>query len=94
MFANKAGAWGLHFSLHSTFLALPANIRLGWKGFRGTNTPAFYKHWYIPTVKSFIPLGLVSLQQGPTFRYLSEISDEAKGGYLEGTILLQGESLA
>ncbi len=26
------------------FLALPANIKQGWKGLTWTNTPAYYKH--------------------------------------------------
>ncbi len=35
-------------------LALPANIRLGWKGLPGTNTLAYYENPQITTVKSFI----------------------------------------
>ncbi len=38
-------------------LALPANIRIGWKGLPGTNTLANYKHSKITIVKSFITLG-------------------------------------
>ncbi len=34
--------------------ALPANIRLGWKGLPGTNTLAFYENLSITAVKSFI----------------------------------------
>ncbi len=34
--------------------ALPANIRLGWKGLSGTNTLAYYENPYITAVKSFI----------------------------------------
>ncbi len=37
----------------ATLLALPTNIRLGWKGLPGTNTPAFYKNLQIMAVKSF-----------------------------------------
>jgi hypothetical protein len=35
-------------------LALPTNIRLGWKGLPGTNTLAYYENSEITTVKSFI----------------------------------------
>jgi hypothetical protein len=43
--------------LHSKVdtLAL-TNIRLGWKGLPGTNTPAYYKHSYMTEEKSFITL--------------------------------------
>jgi hypothetical protein len=37
-------------------VALPANIRLGWKGLLGTNTQAYYENPYITAVKSFIGL--------------------------------------
>jgi hypothetical protein len=37
-------------------LALPANIRLGWKGLPGTNTLAYYKTPKITVAKSFITL--------------------------------------
>ncbi len=40
-------------------LALPTNIRLGWKGFPGTNTLAYYEIPYVTTVKSFIGLAPV-----------------------------------
>jgi hypothetical protein len=33
--------------------ALLANIRLGWLGLLGTNTPAYYEYLSITTVKSF-----------------------------------------
>jgi hypothetical protein len=29
--------------LYGRFLALPTNIRIGWKSMPGTNTPAYYK---------------------------------------------------
>ncbi len=35
-------------------LALPANIKLSWKGLPGTNTLAYYENPQITTVKSFI----------------------------------------
>jgi hypothetical protein len=35
-------------------LALPANIRLGWKGLPETNTLAYYNNPLITDVKSFI----------------------------------------
>jgi len=47
MFAGEAGAY---------FQALPANIRLGWKGLPGTNTLAFYEHSSIAEANSFITL--------------------------------------
>ncbi len=40
-------------------LALLTNTRLGWKGLRGTNTLAYYKHSKLTAVKSYISLGLV-----------------------------------
>jgi hypothetical protein len=36
------------------YLALPANIRLGWKGMPGTNNLAYYKNKYITAVKKII----------------------------------------
>jgi hypothetical protein len=33
-------------------LALPKNIRLGWRGLPGTNTPAYYDHSQITASKS------------------------------------------
>jgi hypothetical protein len=33
---------------------LPANIRLGWKGFPGTNTLAYYEYVLITPVKTFL----------------------------------------
>jgi hypothetical protein len=35
-------------------VALSTNIRLGWKGLSVTNTLAYYQHWQITAVKSFI----------------------------------------
>jgi hypothetical protein len=32
--------------LHSKVLALPKNIRLGWKGLPGTNALAYYEKFY------------------------------------------------
>jgi hypothetical protein len=37
-------------------LALPKNIRLGWKGLPGTNTLAYYENLLITAVKSFVRL--------------------------------------
>jgi hypothetical protein len=37
-------------------VALLANIRLGWKRLRETNTLAYYEHSYITVVKSFMTL--------------------------------------
>ncbi len=44
--------------LKGRFLALPANIRLGWKGLPGTNVLAYNKKLYLTAVKSFITLVL------------------------------------
>jgi len=45
MFAGKAGAYPSEGTpLQSRLLALPTNIRLGWKGFPRTNTIAYYKY--------------------------------------------------
>ncbi len=51
MFLSKKGVllWGI-------LLALPTNIRLGWKVLSGTNTQAYFKKWEIVGVKSFIIL--------------------------------------
>jgi len=38
-------------------LALPTNIRPGWKGLPGTNTLAYYKFSYTSDVKNIITLG-------------------------------------
>jgi hypothetical protein len=43
--------------LYVRLLALPTNIRLGWKGLPGTNTLAYYEYSYITDVKVFIILG-------------------------------------
>ncbi len=37
-------------------LALPTNIRLGWRGLPGTNTLAYYENPEITVVKSLIVL--------------------------------------
>jgi hypothetical protein len=42
--------------LQGMLLALPANIRLGWKYLPGANILAYYKNPQITTVKSFIGL--------------------------------------
>ena len=38
-------------------VALPTNIRQGWKGLLGTNTLAYYENSLNTSVKSFITLG-------------------------------------
>jgi len=43
MFVNKAGTY-LSEALKDRLLALPTNIRIGWKGLPGTNPLAHYKH--------------------------------------------------
>jgi hypothetical protein len=40
--------------LYGRPLALTTNIRLGWKGFPGTNILAYYENPLITSVKSFI----------------------------------------
>jgi len=37
-------------------LALPTNIRLGWKGFAGTNDLAYYEKLQLTAVKRFLTL--------------------------------------
>ncbi len=48
MFAGKARAYPSEAlsgaPLYGKLLALPANIRLGWKGLPGTNTQAYYEN--------------------------------------------------
>ncbi len=44
----------------SKLLALPTNIRLGWRGLPGTNTLVYYEHSSITTAKSFITSGPIS----------------------------------
>jgi len=41
----------------SKLLPLLPNIRQGREGMFGTNTLAYYKHWYIVDIKSFVRLG-------------------------------------
>jgi hypothetical protein len=45
MFAGKAGAYPRveHLKGLPALSALPANIRLGWKGLPGTNALAYYE---------------------------------------------------
>jgi hypothetical protein len=61
MFASKAGAYPREAlsgaPLEGRFLALPANIRLGWKGLSVTNTLAYYKHTIDIVIKWFITFG-------------------------------------
>jgi hypothetical protein len=48
-----------HFSgapLYGRLLALPTNIRLGWKGLPETNALAYYEKAQLTAVKSFITL--------------------------------------
>jgi hypothetical protein len=57
MFACKAGASVvehlLSTILYFRLLALPAFIRLGWKGLPGVYTLAYWEHSYITAVKKF-----------------------------------------
>jgi hypothetical protein len=54
MFAGKAEPTQVKKLLGAPLLALPANIRLGWKGLPGTNTLAYYGNLKITAAKSFI----------------------------------------
>ncbi len=42
--------------LYGNLLALPTNIRLGWKGLSGTNALAYYEKAQLTAVKCFITL--------------------------------------
>ncbi len=57
MFVGKAGAWPKVQHLKDASLgyaqALPANIRLNWKGLPGTSASAYYKNSQLMAVKSF-----------------------------------------
>jgi hypothetical protein len=48
IFASKNGAYPTEATstapLWGRLLALPTNIRLGWKGLLGINTPSFFQH--------------------------------------------------
>ncbi len=45
IFAGKARVKNISgASLSGRLLALPTNIRLGWRGFPGINTLAYYEH--------------------------------------------------
>jgi hypothetical protein len=51
-----------------SLLALPINIRLGWKGLPGTNTLTYNKKLEIMGVESFITLGPGELYAGQASR--------------------------
>jgi hypothetical protein len=57
-------------TLHGRLLALPTNIRLGWKGLPWTNTLAYYSNSKIRDVKVFIifdPSLMVGVRPGAYF---------------------------
>ncbi len=60
MFVGKAERTQVkHLSdapLKGRLLALPTNIRLGWKGLPGTNILAYYEKSQLTAVKSFVTL--------------------------------------
>ena len=56
MFASKVGTYLLCALLKGRLFALPTNFRLGLKGLREKYTLAYYEHFYITDVKSFITL--------------------------------------
>jgi len=43
--------------LYSRLLALPTNIRLGWRGLPGTNALAYYEKAILTAVKTFYNIG-------------------------------------
>ncbi len=49
MFVNKAGTY-LSEALKDRLLALPTNIRIGWKGLLVTNPLAHYEHLKITVI--------------------------------------------
>jgi hypothetical protein len=53
MFVGKARGLPYSGAPERYALALPANLRLGWKGFPGTNTQAYYKNPQITAVKTY-----------------------------------------
>jgi hypothetical protein len=59
MFAGKAGVYPSEaiFTCSTQVLALPANIRLGWKGFPGTNTIAYYQKFITYGLKKSFNIG-------------------------------------
>jgi hypothetical protein len=61
MFVSQTGAYLSKAPevalLQGRLLALPLNIRLGWKGLTGTHTVAYYGHLLFTDVKTFITLG-------------------------------------
>ncbi len=70
---NRHGAYPRVKQLKGALLgyapALPAHIRLGWRGLPGTNTQAYNENPYITAVKSFIvqtPRVLMKLTTGKT----------------------------
>jgi hypothetical protein len=58
MFEGKARAFlkGEPLRIHRLVLALPANIRLGWKDQPDTNSQVYWEHSSITYVKRFVTL--------------------------------------
>ena len=61
MFVGKPGAYP-RAEHKKGAPAVRANIRLGWKGLPGTNTPAYYEHYKIRAVKCFITSSSYSIK--------------------------------
>jgi hypothetical protein len=61
LFVSKAGAYPIEAPkvapLEGGLLALPTNISLGWRGFSGTNTLAYYEHFVNYRHKTFYNIG-------------------------------------
>jgi hypothetical protein len=66
MFVGKAwsGVESLSGASFGCALALPANIRLGWKSLPGTNPPAYYENSQLTAIKRFITLALAHNYEG------------------------------
>ncbi len=59
MFVSKAGAYPseVPFMCYGMLMAVPANIRLSWRGFPGRNVLAYNEKALLTAVKIFITLG-------------------------------------
>ncbi len=69
LFVGKARSLPERWCFTRVCLALPAIIRLSWKGMPWTNTPAYYKHLYITDIISFITLAPVVIKLFMSMNY-------------------------
>jgi len=70
-------------------LALPTNIRLGWKGLPGTNALAYFEKSQLTAVQSFITLAtgiLMYMVKSLTKRHISFYSKMSKIGVSESIV--------